>query len=82
MTKVEINVSEDEEMQTTRNAMLVYLYIKSGVLYHGKAAELLGLRKMKLITLYGKLVLSYFDETQEEFEEDLTALKTLRGGTI
>ena len=82
MTKVEINVSEDEEMQTTRNAMLVYLYIKSGVLSHGKAAELLGLRKMKLITLYGKLVLSYFDETQEEFEEDLTALKTLRGVTI
>ena len=82
MTKVEINVSEDEEMQTTRNAMLVYLYIKSGVLSNGKAAVLLGLRKMKLITLYGKLVLSYFDETQEEFEEDLTALKTLRGGTI
>lgn len=75
-------MSEDEETRITRNAMLVYPYIKSGVLSHGKATEILGLRKMKLITLYGKLVLSYFDETQEEFEEDLTALKTLRGGTI
>ncbi len=37
---------------------------------------------MELITLYGKLGLSYFDETQEEFEEDLTALKTLSGRTI
>ena len=62
--------------------LLVYPYIKSGILSHGKATEILGLRKMELITLYGKLVLSYFDETQEEFEEDLTALKTLSGRTI
>lgn len=55
-------MSEDEETRITRNAMLVYPYIKSGVLSHGKAAELLGLRKTELITLYGKLGLPYFDE--------------------
>ncbi len=49
-------------MHITRNAMLVYPYIKSGVLSHGKAAELLGLRKTALITLYGKLGLPYFDK--------------------
>ncbi|MDE7423759.1 MAG: hypothetical protein K2N51_08720 [Lachnospiraceae bacterium] len=32
-------------------------------------------QKIDLITLYGKLGLPYFDETQEEFEEDLAVLK-------
>lgn len=45
--------------------MLVYPYIKSGVMSHGKAAEMLGLHKIDLITLYGKLGLPYFDETEE-----------------
>lgn len=40
------------------------------------------IRKMELITLYGKLGLPYFDETQEEFEEDMAVLKILRGETI
>ena len=68
--------------QITRNAMLVYPYIKSGVMSHGKAAEMLGLHKIELIALYGKLGLPYFDETEEEFEEDLAVLKRLRGATI
>ena len=52
MTKVEIDVPEeivpytvleDKEGQIIRNAMLVYPYIKNGVISHGKAAEMLGL---------------------------------------
>ena len=45
---------EDKEAQITRNAMLVYPFIKSGVMSHGKAAEMLGLHKIGLIILYGK----------------------------
>lgn len=44
MTKVEIvpyTVLEDKDAQITRNAMLVFPYIKSGVISHGKAAEML-----------------------------------------
>lgn len=91
MTKVEIDVPEeivpytvleDKEAQITRNAMLVYPYIKSGVMSYGKAAEMLGLHKIDLITLYGKLGLPYFDVTEEEFEEDLAVLKKLRGATV
>lgn len=91
MTKVEIDIPEeivpytvlkDKEAQVTRNAMLVYPYIKNGVVSHGKAAEMLGLHKIDLITLYGKLGLPYFDETEEEFEEDLAVLKKLRGATV
>ena len=91
MTKVEIDVPEeivpytvleDKDAQITRNAMLVYPYIKSGVMSHEKAAEMLGLHKIDLVTLYGKLGLPYFDETEEEFEEDLAVLKKLRGTTV
>ena len=91
MTKVEIDVPkeivpytvlEDKEAQLTRNAMLVYPYIKNGVMSHGRAAEMLGIHKIDLIQLYGKLGMSYFDETEEEFEEDLAVLKKLRGTTI
>ena len=91
MIKVEIDVPEeivpyivleDKEAQIIRNAMLIYPYIKSGDISHGKAAEMLGLHKIDLITLYGKLDLPYFDETGEEFEEDLTVLKKLRGATV
>lgn len=91
MAKVEINVPEeivpytvleDKEAQMIRNAMLVYPYIKNGVMSHGRAAEMLGLHKIDLITLYGKLGLPYFDETDEEFEEDLAVLKKLRGAMV
>ena len=91
MIKVEIDVPEeivpyivleDKEAQIIRNAMLIYPYIKSGDISHGKAAEMLGLHKIDLITLYGKLDLPYFDETGEELEEDLAILKKLRGTTV
>lgn len=88
MTKVEIDVPveivpytvlEDKDAQMIRNAMLVFPYIKNGVMSHGKAAEMLGLHKIDLITLYGKLGLPYFDESIEEIDEDLSVLKKLRG---
>lgn len=62
---VPYTVLEDKEAQTTRNAMLVYPYIKRGVISHGKAAEMLGIHKIDLITLYGRLGLPYSDETEE-----------------
>lgn len=43
---------------------------------------MLGLYKINLITLYGKLGLPYFNETEEEFEEDLAVLKKSRGATV
>lgn len=91
MTKVEIDVPEDivpytvledKDAQITRNAMLLYPYIKSGAISHGKAAEMLGIHKIDLISLYGKLELPYFDETEEELAEDMEVLKKLRGTTV
>lgn len=91
MTKVEINIPEeiipytlveDKKSQDLRNAMLVFPYIKNGVISYGKAAEMLGLFKIDLINLYGELGLAYFDETEEEFKEDIDVLKKIRGTVL
>ena len=91
MTKVEINIPEeiipytvveDKKLQDLRNAMLVFPYIKNGVISYGKAAEMLGLFKIDLINLYGELGLAYFDETEEEFKEDIDVLKKIRGTVL
>ena len=91
MKQIEINVPEavvpyanveGDSAVLIRNAMLLYPYIKNDTISHGKAAEMLGLHKIDLITLYGKLGLPYFDETEEELEEDLAVLKNLRGATV
>lgn len=73
-------VLEDEDAQITRNAVLVYPYIKSGVMSLIKAAEMTEFHKISLIVLYNQLGLTYFDETEEEFEEDLAVLKNKRCG--
>lgn len=86
MKKVEINIPaeivqytvvENKDEQLKRNAMLVYPYIQNGTISHGKAAEMLGIFKMDLITLYGSMGLAYFDESREELEADLRVLESL-----
>lgn len=91
MTKVEIDVPKDivqftvlrdKDSQLKRNAMLVYPYIQDGTVSHGKAAEMLGIHKMDLIELYGKMGLPYLNENEEELKEDLLVLKQLRGVVV
>ncbi len=72
-------------METERNllnAMLIYPAIYSGKISHGKAAEILGLKKIDLIKIYGEMGISYFDLTESELEEDLTTLKNLRAQNV
>ena len=87
MKKVEISVPEammpfvllaDDEIQLRQNAMLLYPYIQGSTISHGKAAEILGVHKLDLITLYGMLGLPYIQESEEELKEDLLAVRSLR----
>ena len=71
-------VTKDKESQLMRNAMILYPYIHDGVISHGKAAEILGVFKMDLITLYGKLGLPYIEMTDEEIEEELSTVNYLK----
>ena len=72
-------MSNDKETQLIRNAMILYPYIHDGIISHGRAAEILGIFKMDLIVLYGKLGLSYIEMTDEEIEEELSTINYLKG---
>ena len=87
MKKVEISVPEammpfvllaDDVVQLKQNAMLLYPYIQDSTISHGKAAEILGVHKLDLITLYGKLGLPYMQETEDELKADLLTVRNLR----
>ena len=68
----------NKEAQLTRNAMILYPYVHDGVISHGKAAEILGIFKMDLIILYGKLGLPYIEMTDEEIDEELLTVNYLK----
>ena len=89
MVKVEIEIPEemkkyvnivDDGYVLRRNAMLLFPYVQDGTMSHGRAAELLGMKKLDLIALYGKMGLPYFDETREELEEEISALSKIEVG--
>ena len=71
-------VSVNPEAELTRNALLLYPYILNQTISHGRAAEILGLRKSELIDLYDKLGYSYLDMTLDDLEEDLATFRQLK----
>ena len=68
----------DKEGELKRNAMMLYPYVYDGVFSHGRAAEILGIFKMDLIVLYGKLGLPYIEMTDEEIDEELSTVNYLK----
>lgn len=72
--------SKEEELK--RNAMILYPYIKEGIISHGRAAEILGIFKMDLITLYGNLGLPYIELTDDEIDEELAMVDYLKGTIV
>ena len=59
--------------------MLLYPYIYNQTISHGRAAEILGVSKSELITIYDKLGYSYYDLIQDDLEEDIDTFKKLKG---
>lgn len=91
LQKVKITIPEemipfvlavDNEMQLRQNAMLLYPYIQDGMISHGKAAEILGIHKLDLIILYGKLGMVYFQESDEELDEDIRTIRNIRKSAV
>ena len=66
---------KDEREQLLRNAMIIFPFIQDETISYGRAAEILNLKKIDLIQLYGSLGLPYFNQTKEELEEDLRNIK-------
>ena len=76
MSKYLVTVNPETEL--TRNALLLYPYILNQTISHGRAAEILGIRKSKLIDLYDKLGYSYFDMTLDDLDEELNTFRMLK----
>ena len=70
-------MSAEKEDQLERNAMILYPYIRKGIISHGRAAEILGIFKMDLIALYSRLGLPYLEMTDEEIDEELKMVRYL-----
>ncbi len=75
---VEFAMPSNKDEQLKVNAMILYPYIQQGMISHGRAAEILGIFKIDLITLYGKTGLSYIDMSEDEIEEELETVKYLK----
>ena len=76
MSKYLVTVNPETEL--TRNAVLLYPYILNQTISHGRAAEILGIRKSELIDLYDKLGYSYFDMTLDDLDEELNTFRMLK----
>jgi len=70
-------IPKDEREQLLRNAMIIFPFIQDETISYGRAAEILNLKKIDLIQLYGSLGLSYFNQTKEELAEDLQNIKSV-----
>lgn len=75
-------ITHDKQSELTRNAMLLYPYIKNLTMSHGKAAEILGIRKYELIDLYDKMGIAYLDQEADEIEEEVEYWKKLKGAAL
>lgn len=69
----------DNTTAEMRNALLLYPSITGDKISHGRAAELLGMGKIELITLYGRMGIPYLDMTDDEFEEKVQTIKRVVG---
>ncbi|MBP5449761.1 MAG: UPF0175 family protein [Spirochaetales bacterium] len=61
------------------DALILYPYIANRTISHGRAAELLGITKNKLIEMYASIGIPYFDMDEEEFRHDLKVFDELVG---
>lgn len=57
---------------------MLYPYVHDGIISHGRAAEILGIYKIDLIVLYGRLGIPYIEMTDEEIDEELSTAASLK----
>ena len=71
-----LNRSSQEQFE--RNAMLILPFVQNQTVSHGRAAEILGVRKLELIAFYGKLGLPYLDMSEEELKAERAVYRRLK----
>ena len=59
-------------------AMLLYPLIRNCMISHGRAAEILGVKKWELIEYYNKMGIPYLNQSQEELDTEIAGFAALR----
>lgn len=72
-----INKADDYRI-FERNAMMLYPYIRDLTISYGKATEILGVSKLDLIEFYGKMGLSYLNQSDEDIEKELAVYQNFK----
>ena len=75
----ELLKSHSSQDQFERNAMLILPFVQDLTISHGRAAEILGVPKLDLITFYGKLGLPYLDMNEDELKAERGVFQRLKG---
>lgn len=68
----------DERAAFERNAMILYPFIRSMTISHGRAAELLGVHKLDLIEFYNSIGLPYLNQSAEDLNDELNGFRKLK----
>ena len=68
---------DTKQNEIERNAMIMYPYVRSGVISHGKAAQIIGIKKWDLIALYDSLGFPYLSSVSD-YKDDMKAVKELQ----
>ncbi len=72
------NYSGESNEELERNALLLYPYIYKKVISHGRAAEILGIKKLDLIDLYDDMGFPYFDMDIADVIQDIQTFHSLK----
>lgn len=68
----------DQVTELERNALLLYPYVLKQSISHGRAAEILGIRKNELIDIYDRFGFSYLDMTMDDLDEELETYRKMK----
>ena len=90
MTTVQIDVpaamkpyiATSPELSLVQRALLLHPYIKNLTISHGRAAEILGISKWRLIELYAAEGIPYIDMPWSEVEEDVATYERLKAQEV
>lgn len=86
MSSVKIDIDEalaallhqpNQPVQAAAREMIVLELYRRGAVSSGKAAELLGMQRFDFIQHASRLEIPFFDMTQDEWEAEMAALKSL-----
>ena len=63
--------TKDESLLLEQKALMMFPFVKNGVLSRGRVAELLGVNKFEIISLYQRFGMPFIDTPIDDLEEDI-----------